>query len=234
MTWAAPLETKTQGSTGTAASQSCTLATSPVAGDFLVVLYDSYTGSGAAVASASIADNKGGNTWTQDIWFDENAFGSVRSIAIWSTTVVNGGSSFQVTITPNISTKGDVTIHRYGSPGGAVSRESAHANRAATGTTLTTGSVSIATGPDLVVAIGGSDFDLSTFTLTQRIHNAGGAGLFYGTEDSLNATSSVNPGFTLVSNGNWICAAAAYSYAAGGIMHFFSGETEEHLDVLTF
>jgi len=215
MAWTANLEVKGIGGTS-AASQALTLTTAPAAGDFIVLLYEAFHAAGPPT-SATITDNKGGNTWVQD------TFGSDpvpnRSVGIWHTTVVNGGAGFQVTVTPNTTAENNLVLHRYASPGGTVSLDSAAHNHAETSTAITSGALTVTgSGPDLAVAIAGDGVaDLNSagtgFTLQADITT--GSTDYFSSEDQLGVTAGLTPNFPFTTSG-WICAAAAYKYGSSG------------------
>jgi hypothetical protein len=217
MAWSTVLEAAGVANGAVTASQSLAL-TNPVTGggigvgDIVICLYECEWNPGAT--SATIADNKGGNTWHQDLIGTDSAY---RLVVIWSTTVVTGGSGFQVTVTPNISVANNVALHRYANPGGTVTSESSSSNYSAASAPITAGSLTIATGPDLVVVVGGAaSNDINSagsgFTLQKDLTTGSD---YFSTEDQIGVSSGLNPAFGITTS-TWICGAAAYKFAASG------------------
>ncbi len=212
MTWTAVLEVKGVGGTS-ATSQALTLTTSPAAGDFIVLLYEAY-GATSPPASATVVDSKGGNTWTQDVFATD---GNHRAVGIWHTTVVNGGAGFQVTVTPITACENNLVLHRYASPGGAVSLDSASTNHSVAFAAITSGALTVSGGgPDLAVAFAGDPVTNLTsagtgFTLQADITT--GDIDYFSSEDQLGVTAGLTPNFPFTIN-DWICGAAVYKYNA--------------------
>lgn len=216
MSWSAALEYKGLGQAASAASVAITLSAAAfAAGDFVVVLWD-----GEAVTaptSATITDNSSGgpNTWTQDLFYSP---GSTRAVGIWSTTIAHGGASLTFTVTPNTSASQNISVHHYASPGGTVSTESvAHNEVTGAAQTVTCGALTIATGPDLVVAVVDSpntDISAAGTGFTMRTDITTGHD-YHDTEDQLNVTANLTPAFG-TSATPWTAGCAAYKYAASG------------------
>ncbi len=222
MAWSTVLEAAGVANGAVTASESLALTNPVSTGDLVICLYECEGNPGAA--SATISDNKGGNTWHQDLI---GTGGSYRLVVIWSTTVVNGGSGFQVTVTPNVSVANNVALHRYANPGGTVTSESSSSNYSATSAPITAGSLTIATGPDLVVVEGGAaNNDINSagsgFTLQKDIATGSD---YFATEDQIGVSSGLNPAFGITTS-TWICGAVAYKFAASGpTMATLSGPT---------
>jgi len=219
MAWSANLEAIAAVG-GMAASRTITLATTPAAGDFLVLLYEGYASTGAP-ASATVADNKTGNTWTQDVYNNTTGDGK-RSVGIWHSTLVAGGSSFAVTltITDGTHTQADINLAvlRYGTPGGTVSLDSAnHAGATTQASPLPCGALTISGVSDLVVACVGCNTSQPSAAsgFTREAYSNTAAIDYWSTEDQLGVTAGLTPGFTTTGNNSYIGACAAYEYSSG-------------------
>lgn len=210
MSWAAPLEVKGVGNNVAQASQDITLSTSPAAGDILVVLWEAKCNAGA-ISSATIGDNKGGNTWTQAVFHGD---ATNRAAAIWQTTVVNGGASFTVTVTPDVSSQNNIIVHRYASPG-TVSLENAVGNHSIASAPISAGTVTVATGPDLVVCCAGNPgSDMNTAGSGLALDLDVGTGFdYFSSESTITATSNTACAWPNTTT-TWVCVAASYSFSA--------------------
>ncbi len=215
MSWAVPLESKGVGG-GIAATVAVTMsAVAFAAGDFVVAMWEAHSGS---LVSAAISDNSAGgpNTWAADLPFTAVS-ASNQSLAIWSTTITHGGASLTFTVTPNASAAQNISVHHYSSPGGAVSLESASSNsHTATSVPIAGSPLTIATGPDLVVAFAdNANTDMTTPGTGFTIRTDLTAGSDYqSSEDKLNVTSGLTPDFASISDANWVFGAAAYKFTA--------------------
>lgn len=225
MTWSGHLEVNSVigsvPSSGTPVAQSLTLSTTPATGDFVIVMFSTggvYGGNaqtGNVLPGMTCTDNMGGNTWHLDVSGND---GQQDVVAVFSSTLVNGGAGFTVTVTPGHGCQTGIMVLRYANPGGIVSVESTSTNN--TGgtptTAVTAGSLTIATGPDLVICGGqlAEEYDFTAGSgFTHQIYSDS-APTEIGVEDQLNVTSGLNPAMTLGFHGMWQVAGVAYKYVS--------------------
>ena len=94
--------------TSSATSFSSTFTGSVTAGDTIIIASSLFNGSGTPVIS-SITDNKTGNSYS----IAKEVSNATGKIAIWYGQVVNGGSSFTVTINVTASSQISIALHEY-------------------------------------------------------------------------------------------------------------------------
>jgi hypothetical protein len=172
-------------------------------------------GVGVNSASSTISVGDGHNTYTSQT----SVVGTFQG-AIYTAPITTGGA-LTPTVTFNGSHFGAFTWAEYSYTGASLTIPDGTASNTGTGTSLTTGSLSLTT-PDLVYAIaypsGASSVTAAGGGLTLRSNQTDNPGVNIGFADAdmLNQTSSpVNGTFTASSGTAWVSAAIGL-LAAGG------------------
>lgn len=209
---------------GVSASASHTFPNPVTAGDFLVVgLVCNQTSPPTSIA---VTDSVGGNTWNRAVTYVGTVTPENRQ-EIWYCTVTNGGSSFAITVTPNVSSYITFGMVDYQTPGYTVTLEpSGGTATGGTGSNPTAGPLTI-TGTDLVVGFAGNN-DAASITanagFTLEYNGLNGADESGAYEDQLNVASGpITAGFTTAGNCDMVAAAflATASGGGGGPFPFF-------------
>lgn len=205
--------------TGVSGSNSATFTTAPTAGNAVILrIVFAYTGS--LSGGPTVGDNKGTNTYT--LQQSELVTSGVSNllVAIYTSVLVTGGSGFTVSYTPQSGSM-DVTISiEEVSFTGTLVVDAIAADNGGSGTSLTSGSMSLIGTSDMVVGVGAA-------LLTGQSWTAGGSSSPVYTEvgsagvpsmcavDQFGVSGSIAVTMTDTVSSAWACASIALSTGGG-------------------
>jgi hypothetical protein len=195
-------------------SLSITLPNAVTAGDLIVVGVVTWNGTPLTSGQVGCSDNKG-NTYSLAKWETNGGVGNLATGVFWG-VAVTGGASFSVTITSSVSAFLTAMAGEFSAAGATVSLNST-ASANGSSTAPSTGSLTV-TGTDLVFAVVNTPANVSFAagtgftTLNSQNSNNNESG---STEYLLDATTALNPSWTLGSSTTWQAAGAAF-LASGG------------------
>lgn len=214
MSWAHVQGTGGQA-TGGVSSFQATFSGSVTAGNLIVVSVSTYIASG----TISVADNKNAGNYTQAVRIDGN---TNYTSAIYYLVAGTGGASFTITLTGTGTIYPAISIDEYSFTAGASISVDGTATMDYTNTpTPATSTAIVPTASDLIFASVSTwlaaTFTAGTgFTLRYNVDYGSGSPGGIGSEDYVNESGSITPGFTLSATAFSVMTAAAFKATVAG------------------
>jgi hypothetical protein len=200
-------------SVGTVASQSTTFASTPTAGNLVVVACTAI--SGGTFGTSAVTDNKG-NTYTRI----NTATVLDNTVAVFYAKNISSSATFTVTCDANINDYTAIAIHEYS---GADITTPADQTNTGTGTSTAVATANVTTATSNQLYFGAMVYeDDATRTITpgsgytERQESESSASATIGTEDKTAAAGTHSATWTLGTSGSWAAVIATFKPAAGG------------------